>query len=185
MLQIQKYAQYLFNCLPSFFSFLFYYACRGRALVLPRIYTVREFGSKQNWLKLDDALRGVNLVFCLDLIRSVLKEGEHFKTFAYSESTLMMWSSSACGVFSCLTWWDFHQAFKVQFSFFFYPFLEYYIKYCINSEWGRRSWEVVVIDLYFCMPQTGIRPAYLQIKKEWTQKLPLPYWKCGGTSTLH
>lgn len=84
VLQIQKYAQCLFNCLPSFFSILFEYACRGRSLVLPRICTEREFGSKHNWLKLDDAQRvilNVNLVPCLDLIRSVLKEGEDLRNF--------------------------------------------------------------------------------------------------------
>ncbi len=56
---------------------------------------MREFGSKQNWLKLDDAQRGVNLVSCLDLIQSVLKEGEDLKTFASSKLVLMMLSSSS------------------------------------------------------------------------------------------
>lgn len=45
------------------------------------VLSEREIGSKHNWLKLDDAQRGVNLVSCLDLIRSVLKEGEDFRNF--------------------------------------------------------------------------------------------------------
>lgn len=41
-------------------------------------YILREsLDQKQNLPKLDDAQRGDNLVSCLDLIRSVLKEGEH------------------------------------------------------------------------------------------------------------
>lgn len=76
VLQIHKYAECVFNCLPPFLSVLFEYACR--VLILPRMCTERQRerekeGSKQNWFKLDDAQSGVNLVSRLDLIRSVFE----------------------------------------------------------------------------------------------------------------
>lgn len=44
------------------------------------VLSASEFGSKQNWLKLDDAQRVVSLLRCLDLIQSVLKgKGKIFK----------------------------------------------------------------------------------------------------------
>lgn len=44
------------------------------------VLSASEFGSKQNWLQLDDAQRVVSLLRCLDLIQSVLKgKGKIFK----------------------------------------------------------------------------------------------------------
>lgn len=116
VLQIQKCAQCLFNCLPSFFSILFEYACRGRSLVLSRICTEWEFGSKHNWLKLDDAQRvilNVNLIPCLDLIRSVLKEGEDLRNFYIQYSGFNDVIEFHLRAECCWSVADFCQAFEV------------------------------------------------------------------------
>lgn len=136
-------------------------------------------GSKQNWFKLDDAQSGVNLVSRLDLIGSVFrKTGEDLRNFYIQYgAALMMPSTSTCRVLQR------RSRFSVRRSKFSSRFVEYYID--PYSKWGRRSWEVVVIDLYFLCHKGGICSPYLQKRANQKKNQKLPLMKFAMTSSVH